>query len=70
MEIINVWPFLLGVVLMVLGFGVAVLCIVGANKATTRKTLERLRAVSLAGITFVMVGACFVIYSSIRSQLL
>lgn len=70
MEIVNVWPFFLGVVLMVLGFGVAVLCIVGANKATTRKTLERLRAVSLAGITFVLVGACFVIYSSVRSQVL
>lgn len=70
MEIINVWPFLLGVVSMVLGFGVAVLCIVGTNKATRSETFEKLRAVSLAGITFVLVGACFVIYSSVRSQLL
>lgn len=70
MEIVNVWPFYLGVVLMVLGFGVAVLCIVGTNKATRSETFEELRAVSLAGITFVLVGACFVIYSSVRSQLL
>lgn len=70
MEIVNVWPFFLGVVLMVLGFGVAVLCVVGVNKATTRKTLERLRAVSLSGITFVLVGECLVMYSTIGSKLL
>ncbi|QHJ72719.1 hypothetical protein [Proteus phage P16-2532] len=69
MEIVNVWPLFLGVVLMVLGFGVAVLCR-GGEQSDDPKTLEKLRAVSLAGITFVLVGACFVIYSSVRSQLI
>ncbi|WPK20286.1 hypothetical protein [Salmonella phage SD-12_S18] len=31
MEIVNVWPFFLGVVLMVLGFVVASLCFVGVR---------------------------------------
>ncbi len=70
MEIVNVWPFFLGVVLMVLGFVVASLCFVGVYKATHRVTFDRLQMISLVAIIFVLVGECLVMYSTIRSQLL